>query len=253
MSWPVSFNTMISSFNHFSWKCTAFILLYRCIKSHLFYVSFLLYPLICWYASRWFHFLDILIFVHLYRCVWICHLPVFPYLKFRYVLLAVTPFQFQVRLYKGLKVCLHFRSSVTNNLYLGHWYGKLLDYLILWTCRPFVFVCWIWQPTWIRFDIAGVPLHWNFMESEGHIHCQDLRGWSTMWREKENKEHPEPRHITKESYLEVEPATPVLLRGFDVKQAMETSPCSWPTKLVSKIKGYKPQNWGVACCMTDDW
>lgn len=49
-----------------------------------------------------------------------------------------------------------------------------------------------------------------------------------MWSEKENnkKKNQDPSHVTKESYLEVEPTTPVLLSEFDVKQAADIFPHS---------------------------
>lgn len=34
-----------------------------------------------------------------------------------------------------------------------------------------------------------------------------------MWSEKEKDKHQDPSHVTKESYLEVEPTTPVLVSG----------------------------------------
>lgn len=52
----------------------------------------------------WLHFLDILNSTSVNKDVWICHLPIFPYLKSRLVILAGTSFQFQIRLYKDLGV-----------------------------------------------------------------------------------------------------------------------------------------------------
>lgn len=60
----------------------------------------------------------------------------------------------------------------------------------------------------------------NYIEiscsQKGHTPCQDLRERNSMWRQKENKEHQDTRHMTKESCLEGKPPSLVLPSGFHV-------------------------------------
>lgn len=67
----------------------------------------------------------------------------------------------------------------------------------------------------------------NYIEiscsQKGCTQCQDLREINSMWRQKENKEHQDTSHMTKESCLEVGPPASELRSGFDVNGTTETS------------------------------
>lgn len=157
----------------------------------------------------------------------------------------VTPFQLQegwLRTWKHgfcilevvlliLKIC---RMDIKISLCI--WYSEHVVLLFLFA-----------ESTWKSIDIARVQLHRNFMQSDGA---------QSVPRPKRKKQHVETKdtsHMAKESCLKVETPTSVLPSGFDVNLATETfPPCSWPTKL-SKIKWYKPWNWGVVYCVIDSW